>query len=159
MLLVKGTAYKNMNQVPQEEDLYGTLVSDNVIGVIHDHFITFRLDMDVDGPNNSFVKVHLERQDDLDGSVRKSIMRARKQVIKSEKDAQIRLKLYDPSEFHIINPSHLSHVGNPSGYKIVPAGTAGSLLDTADPPQVRGAYTNNQVIIFSQTDQVVYLIQ
>lgn len=146
MLMVKGTPYKNMNQVPKEEDMYGTLVSENVIGVIHDHFITFYLDMDIDDSDNSFVKVHLTKVDTSPGeSPRKSYMSAKRQVVKTEKDAQIKLKLYDPSEFHVINPSRRSIVGNPSGYKVVPGGTAASLLDHNDPPQLRSAFTNNQV--------------
>ncbi|KAF8380449.1 hypothetical protein HHK36_027936 [Tetracentron sinense] len=146
ILMVKGTPYVNMNQVPGQEDLHGTLLSENVIGVIHDHYITFYLDMDVDGSDNSFVKVNIERQDTSPGeSPRKSYLKAKRHVAKTEKDAQIKLKLYDPSEFHVINPSKKTRVGNPVGYKVVPGGTAASLLDHNDPPQMRGAFTNNQI--------------
>lgn len=146
--MVKGTSYVNMNEVNQEENLYGTLLSENVIGVIHDHYITYRLDMDVDGSENSFVKVNIKRQETSPGeSPRKSYLKAVRDVAKTEKDAQIKLKLYDPSEFHVINPSKMTRVGNPVGYKVVPGGTAASLLDLDDPPQKRGAFTNNQIWI------------
>ncbi|KAE8732276.1 putative Copper amine oxidase family protein [Hibiscus syriacus] len=73
ILMVKGTEYDNMNQV--EENLFGTLLSENVIGVIHDHFITFYLDMDIDGSDNSFVKLDIKRQDTSPGeSPRKSLL-------------------------------------------------------------------------------------
>ncbi|XP_042486124.1 primary amine oxidase-like [Macadamia integrifolia] len=148
ILMVKGTTYNNMNQVPEQEDIYGTLLSENVIGVIHDHYITFYLDMDVDGSDNSFVKVNLARKQTSAGeSPRKSYLKATKTVAKTEKDAQIKLKLYDPSEFHVINPIKKTRVGNPVGYKVVPGGTAASLLDHQDPPQMRGAFTNNQIWI------------
>ncbi|PIA50058.1 hypothetical protein AQUCO_01300648v1 [Aquilegia coerulea] len=146
ILMVKGTPYVNMNQVPEEEKLYGTLLSENVIGVIHDHYVTFYLDMDVDGSNNSFVKVNLVREETSPGeSPRRSYLKANRHVAKTEKDAQIKFKLYDPSELHVINPSKLTRIGNPVGYKVVPAGTAASILDPKDPPQMRGAFTNNQV--------------
>ncbi|KAJ3706220.1 hypothetical protein LUZ61_009925 [Rhynchospora tenuis] len=146
MLMVKGTTYENMNQVPEEEDLYGTLITENVIGVVHDHYVNFYLDMDVDGSNNSFVNVHLVKQETNEGeSPRKSYLKVKKQVAKTEKDAQIKLKLYDPSEFHVVNPSRINSIGNPSGYRIVPGGTAASLLDLHDPPQMRAAFTNNQI--------------
>ncbi|GMI76358.1 Copper Amine Oxidase [Hibiscus trionum] len=146
ILMVKGSEYENMDQVEGQENLYGTLLSENVIGVIHDHYITFYLDMDIDGSDNSFVKVNLKRQDTSAGeSPRKSYMKAVRNVAKTEKDAQIQLKLYDPSEFHVINPTKKTRVGNPVGYKVVPAGTAASLLDHDDPPQRRGAFTNNQI--------------
>lgn len=146
--MVKGTSYVNMNEVNQEENLYGTLLSENVIGVIHDHYITYRLDMDVDGSDNSFVKVNIKRQETSPSeSPRKSYLKAVRNVAKTEKDAQVKLKLYDPSEFHVINPSKTTRVGNPVGYKVVPGGTAASLLDLDDPPQKRGAFTNNQIWI------------
>ena len=146
ILMVKGTTYDNINQIPKEENLYGTLLSENVIGVIHDHYIAFYLDMDVDGSDNSFVKVDIKKeQTSPDESPRKSYLKAIRNVAKTEKDAQIKLKLYEPSEFHVINPSKKTRVGNPVGYKVVPGGTAASLLDLEDPPQKRGAFTNNQI--------------
>ncbi|XP_059641343.1 amine oxidase [copper-containing] gamma 2-like [Cornus florida] len=156
ILMVKGTPYVNMNQVNQQEDLYGTLLSENVIGVIHDHYVTFYLDMDVDGSDNSFVKVNLQTQQTSPGeSPRRSYLKAVRNVAKTEKDAQIKLKLYDPSEFHVINPSKKTRVGNPVGYKVVPGGTAASLLDLDDPPQKRGAFTNNQIWVtpYNQSEQ------
>ncbi|KAJ8428185.1 hypothetical protein Cgig2_033123 [Carnegiea gigantea] len=146
ILMVKGTPYVNMNQVPNQEDLYGTLLSENVIGVIHDHYITFYLDMDIDGSENSFVKVNLKRQQTSPGeSPRRSYLKTVRNVAQTEKDAQIKLKLYDPSEFHVINPNKKTRVGNPTGYKVVPGGTAASILDLEDPPQKRAAFTNNQI--------------
>ncbi|XP_051114984.1 amine oxidase [copper-containing] gamma 2-like [Andrographis paniculata] len=146
ILMVKGTSYTNINQVNSQEHLYGTLLSENVIGVIHDHFITFHLDMDVDGSNNSFVKVHLQRENTSPGeSPRLSYLKAVRDVAKTEKDAQIKLNLYKPSEFHVVNPTKRTRVGNPVGYKVVPAGTAANLLDHDDPPQKRGAFSNNQI--------------
>ncbi|XP_027904423.1 primary amine oxidase-like [Vigna unguiculata] len=146
ILLVKGTTYENMDQVPEKEYLYGTLLSENLIGVIHDHFITYYLDMDVDGSDNSFVKVNLKRQETAPGeSPRKSYLKAVRKVAKTEKDAQIRLQLYEPYEFHVVNPLKKTKVGNPVGYKLVPGATAGSLLDPEDLPQKRAAFTNNQI--------------
>ncbi|XP_022861906.1 primary amine oxidase-like [Olea europaea var. sylvestris] len=146
ILMVKGTPYVNTNQVNEQENLHGTLLSENVIGVIHDHYITFHLDMDIDGSDNSFVNVHLQREHTLPGeSPRMSYLKAVRNVAKTENDAKIKLKLYDPSEFHIINPGKTTWVGNPVGYKVVPGGTAANLLDPNDPPQKRGAFTNNQI--------------
>uniref|UniRef100_A0A7N0U1Y7 Amine oxidase n=1 Tax=Kalanchoe fedtschenkoi TaxID=63787 RepID=A0A7N0U1Y7_KALFE len=146
ILMVKGTPYSNMNQVSNREDLYGTLLAENVVGIIHDHYVTFYLDMDVDGSDNSFVRVDISKEEtSLGESPRKSYVKATRHVAKTEKDAQIKLKLYQPSEFHVVNPNKKTKVGNPVGYKVVPRGTAASLLDLDDPPQKRGAFTNNQI--------------
>lgn len=146
ILLLKGTPHENIHQGFDDDISGGPLVSENVIGVVHDHFITFHLDMDIDGVNNSFVEVNLEKQRTSKGqSPRKSYLKAKRHIAKTEKDAQIKLNLYHPSEFHVINPSSRSRLGNPAGYKLVPGATAASLLDHDDPPQIRGAFTNNQV--------------
>ncbi|CAF1840644.1 unnamed protein product [Brassica napus] len=128
MLMVKGTPYENVDDLGDKEDDSGPLISENVIGVVHDHFITFHLDMDIDGPmNNSFDKVHPEKQRVPTGkSPRKSYLKVKKYVAKTEKDAQSRL-------------------GNPAGYRIKPGGNAVSLLGHDDPPQIRGAFSNNQI--------------
>lgn len=156
ILMVKGTTYSNMNQLNPQENLYGTLLSENVIGVIHDHFITFYLDMDIDGSDNSFVNVSIQREYTSPGeSPRLSYLKTVRKVAKTEKDAQIKLKLYNPSEFHVINPTKKTRVGNPVGYKLVPGGTAANLLDLNDPPQKRGAFTNNQIWVtpYNETEQ------
>ncbi|KAM7258460.1 hypothetical protein ACFE04_014201 [Oxalis oulophora] len=152
ILMIKGSPYENMNQVPNQEDLYGTLLSENVIGIIHDHYVTFYLDMDIDGGDNSFVNVNIQKQTTPPGeSPRRSYIKATRNVAKTEKDAQIQLKLYDPSEFHVINPNKKTRVGNPVGYKVVPGGTAASLLDHDDPPQKRGADIENKDIVLWYT--------
>ena len=53
--MVKGTNYKNVNQISSKVDAHGTMLAKNIIGVIHEHFLTFYLDMDIDGRDNSFV--------------------------------------------------------------------------------------------------------
>ncbi|KAK9198484.1 hypothetical protein WN944_013669 [Citrus x changshan-huyou] len=82
----------------------GPLVCENVIGVVHDHFITLHLDMDIDGANNSFVEVHLEKQETCPGES------PRKGYLKIEQR---------------------SRLGNPSGHKAVPGGNAATLLRSA----------------------------
>ncbi|WMV43693.1 hypothetical protein MTR67_037078 [Solanum verrucosum] len=109
----------------------------NIDGVIHDHYVTFHLDMDIDGPsNNSFVKVNLQKEMTSPGeSPRRSYLKV--------------------LEFHVINSNKKSRVGNPVGYKVVPGGTAASLLDHDDPPQKRAAFTNNQIWVtpYNESEQ------
>uniref|UniRef100_A0A0A0KR49 Amine oxidase n=1 Tax=Cucumis sativus TaxID=3659 RepID=A0A0A0KR49_CUCSA len=148
MLMIKATP--NEYAVNKDNEGFEPLVSENAIGVVHDHYITFYLDMDVDGVNNSFVNIDLVKEEQVDNkspksTPRKSIYKPYKKVAKMEDEAKIILSLVDPSEFHVVNPSKLSRLGNPSGYKIVPTATAASLLDLDDPPQIRSAFTNNQI--------------
>lgn len=58
VLEVKPVKYVNTSEI-KEDDIHGTIVADNTIGVNHDHFVTYRLDLDIDGTDNSFVRSEL----------------------------------------------------------------------------------------------------
>ena len=45
--------------VGDRDDRSGRFVDDHVVGVNHDHYFNFRLDVDVDGPENTFVRDQL----------------------------------------------------------------------------------------------------
>ncbi|KAJ4843414.1 hypothetical protein Tsubulata_011664 [Turnera subulata] len=109
MLMMKGTVHQNTDHISSQEEMTGPLVSQNVIGVVHDHFVTYHLDMDFDDTNNTFIKVNFVKKETLPGtSPRKSYLKDLRETAKTEKDAQIKLKLYEPSEFHVTNPSRRS---------------------------------------------------
>lgn len=47
----------NENVIKDEFDnMYGILIFENIIGVIYDYFLSFYIDLDVDGFNNLFVE-------------------------------------------------------------------------------------------------------
>ncbi|KRY02625.1 Primary amine oxidase, partial [Trichinella patagoniensis] len=58
MMEVRATNYTHANQIRGEQ--HGELVAPNTIGVYHDHYISYHLDLDVAGTANSFVKANLK---------------------------------------------------------------------------------------------------
>ncbi len=51
---VKGVLAKTMHDPSAKEDTrYGTLIDHNIVGTTHQHIYNFRLDLDVDGENNT----------------------------------------------------------------------------------------------------------
>ena len=132
-----------MDQI--KEDIYGTLLADYTIGVYHDHFLTYYLDLDIDGEANSFVKTNLETVRVKDHKIpRKSYWTVVSETAKTEADARINLGV-KPFELAVVNPNKKTKPGNKIGYRLFPGSVVHPLLLTDDYPQIRAAFTNYNV--------------
>lgn len=123
---------------------YGQFVAENTIGVNHDHYFSYRLDMDVDGPGNSFMADRMVQQLLLSDPMRKSIWAVKPMIAAREKDAIMDIHLDTPSMWLFINPNVKGPLGYPTGYEIMPGATAKSLLSPDDLPQKLGAFSEHQ---------------
>ncbi|KAM3315604.1 hypothetical protein ACQJBY_034006 [Aegilops geniculata] len=143
LLEVKGTAYTHADQIT--EDAHGTLVAENTLAVYHDHYVTYHLDLDVDGTNNSFVKNTIATKRNEAGTPRRSFWTVRGEVAETEADAQVDVNAA-PADLLVVNPNKRTRMGNEVGYRVVPGGaTASSVLDDDDYPQRRASYCKKQV--------------
>jgi primary-amine oxidase len=123
---------------------YGQFVAENTIGVNHDHFFSYRLDMDVDGPDNSFMADRMVQQLLPSDPMRTSIWAVKHMIAAREKDAIMDIHLETPSMWLFINPNVKGPLGYPTGYEIMPGATAKSLMSPGDLPQKLGAFSEHQ---------------
>src|SRR6185436_19393858 len=55
---VKGVATRSMKDATAAEDTrHGTLIAPNLVAPLHSHFFNFRMDLDVDGEANDFMRL------------------------------------------------------------------------------------------------------
>ena len=89
---MKGVTYTHTNQI--KKNVHGTLLAKNTIGGYHDHFLTYYLDLDVDGEANSFVKNNLETIKVTSHSLpRKSYWMVVSETAETESNARIQFGL------------------------------------------------------------------
>ena len=106
--------------------------------------LSYRLELDVDGPNNSFMIGRLVPQQ-ISGYARKSIWVAESSMAKTEKDAILDIDPRRSRMWHFINPTQPGDVGYPTGYEIMPGATAVSNMPLEDPAQKAGGFSEHQM--------------
>ena len=123
-------------------DAYGRYIAENLVGINHDHFFSYRLDLDVDGPTNSLQIDRLMTRRLPDDHPRRSVWVVEPAVAASESDAKLRINLERPALWRVFNPTETNHLGYATSYQIVPGSNAVSLMDADDYPQMRAGFTD-----------------
>ena len=124
---------------------YGHFVADNTVGVNHDHYFCFRLDLDVDGTANSFVKEELEARKVTGDVPRKSLWVVEPKIAKTEEEAKSVMMMEHPALWRVINPNVKSPMGYSVGYEIAAGHNGISLMSDDDYPQKRAGFIKNHI--------------
>lgn len=143
---IKAVAARTLAEDTREHaSAYGRFIGENSVGVDHDHFFSFRLDLDVDGTANSFVKDRLTLERQPPENPRRSVWVPKSEVAHNEQQSKLRMNMDQPEEWRVINPNIRNSLGYPVGYEIVPGDNAISLLLPEDYPQRRAGFTDYQL--------------
>jgi primary-amine oxidase len=105
---------------PGEKPAFGTLVAPQLDAPNHQHLFNMRLDMEVDGPDNTVVEIDAVGLPIGPGNEHGNAIVARKTEITNERDAR---RMCDPATartWKVINPNVTNRFGEPVGYKLVP---------------------------------------
>lgn len=133
----------------------GQFVAENTIGVNHDHYFSYRLDLDVDGPANSFMLHKMVPKRIDNDPMRKSIWVAQPMIAKTEKDAILDIHLDKPSMWMFMNPATKGPLNYHTAYEVMPGATAKSLMSPDDPTQKIGAFSAHQFYVtpYNETER------
>jgi primary-amine oxidase len=140
---VKGVASQSMTDTTAAADTrYGTLIAPNLVAPNHDHFFNFRLDFDIDGQKNAFMRTALVPAKVAKGLPRRSMWQTEDTMPMTEMQARYKVNPATPSMYHVVNMGVDSGLGHHPGYMIMPENSvAYSPLDVAnDPPARRNGY-------------------
>lgn len=140
---VKGATSTSMaDATAEQETRYGTLIAPNLVAPNHDHFFNFRLDFDIDGQDNVFMRTGLVKAEVPDDVPRRSMWETKTEMPMTEMEGRYRVNPATPAMYQVANMNKKIGVGYAPGYMIMPENSvAYSPLDTEnDPPARRNAY-------------------
>ena len=119
---------------------YGTLVAPKLVGVNHDHFLSFRFDVDIDGERNTLMRRDLIRERLPGDTGRRSLWRMAEAAI--EHEGPLTPGGHgDADGWRIANPNLTNGLGQHPGYELHLGHTVTSLLAGDDPPQRRAGFS------------------
>jgi primary-amine oxidase len=146
---VKGVASQSMKDATAAADTrYGTLIAPGLVAPFHSHYFNFRLDLDVDGTANDFMRERLVQQVLPKGSPRRSIYSVVHDMPAREVEARTRIEPGSPALYHFGNNNVESALGHHPGYMLMPEGSyVHPLLAADDPPVRRNSYLDDQLSV------------
>lgn len=143
---VKGARTSGAGSV-EAEDRFGRFVDEHVVAVNHDHYFSFRLDFDVDGPENSLVMDRLQTERLPESHPRRSAWTVTSVAASTESEGKRNMDMMRPELWRIVNPSQKGRLGYPTSYQIVPEHNAMVLLSPDDWPRRRAGFIDHHLWI------------
>ena len=112
---------------------YGTLVDERTYAPFHQHFIVARLDLDVDGPDNTVYAVDSEPCRASEDDPYQLGLVLRQTPLRTEAEGQQDYDWHTQRGWKVVNDAVRNGLGTPVGYKLVPGGCFPPMLDADSP--------------------------
>ena len=119
-----------LNHGGNADTRYGALVAPNLVAPNHSHHFNFRLDLDVDGPLNSFAVGELALKETGHTNPRKGVWTLEEKTVTRE--SQGALDASEAGLWRMFNPQHKNAQGYPRSYLIESEGNVEPLMKRQD---------------------------
>jgi primary-amine oxidase len=125
---------------------FGQLVAPGIDAVDHDHFFSYRLDLDVDGPNNTLMIDKLVPYKLPNAALgRHWIWAMQPEMAKTENDAKLNVSVEHPAMWRFVNENVKNSLGQPTSFEIMAGQTGISLLPSTEWPQIRAGFSEHNL--------------
>ena len=119
---------------------HGTLVAPQLNAAIHQHFFNVRLDMSVDGDENSVYEVNAVAEPRGPDNPQGNAFYAEKTLLATESEAQRMINPESARHWLVSNSTERNSLGHPTGYKLTPGDNTHSMLHPDASVSRRGAF-------------------
>ncbi len=105
---------------PGEKPAFGNLVAPQLNAPFHQHIFAARLDMSVDGDQNSIYEVNTVSLPRGENNAHGNAFRAEPTLLERESQAKRSVNSASARFWRIVNPNQTNRLGNPVGYRLIP---------------------------------------
>jgi primary-amine oxidase len=142
---VKATGIMSTAAVrPEEPVRNGTLVDIGLNAMIHQHFFSARIDLDIDGPENSVYEVETIETPPERNPFGNAFETART-TIRRESEGARDVNPLQSRTWYIVNESKRNAWGQPTAYRLIPGEVVRPFAAAGSPLTKRAAFTQHQV--------------
>jgi primary-amine oxidase len=135
----KGVASSTLTDPTATADTaHGTLVAKRLLAVNHDHYMAFRIDMDVDGTENRLVEDRIVPRRISHNGPRRSLWQVETRSVGEEGPITTPLSA---AQFRVESATRKNAQGYPTSYQLLPGHSDVSILAPDDPIQVRAGFS------------------
>ncbi len=137
-------------------DAYGHFVQPHIVAVNHDHYFSFRMDLDVDGPDNDLRIDRYVAKELPEDHPRRSLWVIESSNALRETDGQLDIDLRRPAIWRVTSRSKRNHVGYPTSYQLKPGRNAVTLLSPDDYPRRRAGFIDHHLWVTPHDPDELY---
>jgi len=138
------------------DDPWSTEIEPGLFAPFHQHIFVARLDMDVDGRQNSVVEVNAFAHPTGERNPYGGAYEITQTIFKDEASAQRRVEPMTSRYWKVINPNKRNHVGNSVGYKLVAGHTTFPLAQPDSLVGKRAGFMYNHLWVTPRKDEERY---
>jgi primary-amine oxidase len=109
---------------PGERPRHGVLVAPGLNAMVHQHYFSVRLDLDIDGTANTVEEVTSASLPPGPNNPHGNAWEVRRRPLRREADGRGRLDLNSAKWWEIVNPHVRHRLGEPAGFRLVPGENA-----------------------------------
>ncbi len=111
----------------------GNIVDERTYAPFHQHFIVTRLDMEVDGPDNTVVACHTAALPMSAENPYGLALVETRTPLRTESEGKQDYDWATQRSWKVVNSGHLNRLGIPTAYKLVPGGAFPAMFDPGAP--------------------------
>jgi primary-amine oxidase len=135
---VRATGIMVTSHFPEgEQPPYGDLVDERTYAPFHQHFLVARLDLDVDGQDNTVYVSESEALPVGPDNPHGLALVQRNTPLRTEKEGKQDYNWHTQRSWKVVNDDVKNALGTPVGYKLVPGGCFPAMLDPSSPVSER----------------------